>query len=98
MIEALELREKGLMNPAAMITHIGRLNSVVETTLNLPNIPGGRKLIYKNIELELTAIEDFKKKGKKDPLFAKLAEIVERNNGFWCFKAEKYLLENAKPI
>lgn len=98
MREALELMEKGLINPAAMITHIGGLNSVVETTLNLPNIPGGKKLIYTNIELELTAIEDFKEKGKKDTLFAKLAEIVERNNGLWCYDAEKYLLENAKPI
>ncbi|MGI1690612.1 zinc-binding dehydrogenase, partial [Thermoanaerobacter uzonensis] len=92
MREALELMEKGLINPAAMITHIGGLNSVVETTLNLPNIPGGKKLIYTNIELELTAIEDFKEKGKKDTLFAKLAEIVERNNGLWCYDAEKYLL------
>jgi threonine dehydrogenase-like Zn-dependent dehydrogenase len=98
MIEAIELMRKGLINPTAMITHIGGLNSVVKTTLNLPKIPGGKKLIYTNIELELTAIEDFKEKGKEDPLFAELAKIVEKNNGLWCLEAEKYLLENAKPI
>lgn len=98
MIEAIELMREGLINPTVMITHIGGLNSVVKTTLNLPKIPGGKKLIYTNIELELTAIEDFKEKGKEDPLFAELAEIVEKNNGLWCLKAEKYLLENAKPI
>jgi len=98
MIEALQMMEKGLINPAAMITHIGGLNSVVDTTLNLPKIPGGKKLIYTNIELELTAIADFKEKGKSDPLFAELARIVEKNNGLWCVEAEKYLLAHAKPI
>ncbi len=98
MIEALQMMEKGLINPAAMVTHIGGLNSVVDTTLNLPKIPGGKKLIYTNIELELTAIADFKEKGKVDPLFAELARIVEKNNGLWCAEAEKYLLAHAKPI
>lgn len=74
MIEALDLMGKGIINPAAMITHIGGLNAVVETTLNLPKIPGGKKLIYTNIELDLVAIEDFKEKGKEDPLFAELAK------------------------
>lgn len=98
LLESIELMEKGIINPAAMITHIGGLDSVVDTTLNLPNIPGGKKLIYTNIALELTAINDFAKKGKTDPMFAKLAEIVERNNGLWCLEAEQYLLANAKSI
>lgn len=72
MIEALDLMGKGIINPAAMITHIGGLNAVVETTLNLPKIPGGKKLIYTNIELDLVAIEDFKEKGKEDPLLQSL--------------------------
>ena len=68
----------GKINPAAMITHIGGLNAVVDTTLNLPNIRGGKKLIYTQIELPLTAIADFAKLGETDPLFAKLAEIISR--------------------
>ena len=47
-----------------MITHIGGLNSVAETTINLPNIPGGKKLVYTNIDMELTAIKDFRELGK----------------------------------
>jgi hypothetical protein len=81
-----------------MVTHVGGLNAVVETTLNLPKIPGGKKLIYTNIEMELTAIEDFKGKGAGDPLFAKLAEIVDSRNGLWSVEAEEYLLANAKAI
>ncbi len=95
---SLDMMEKGLINPVSMITHVGGLNSVAETTLNLPNIPGGKKLIYTNIDMELTAIKDFREKGKTDPFFAELADIVERNNGLWCDEAEKYLLANSKPI
>ncbi len=98
MRESLELMAKGKINPSSMITHIGGLNSVVETTLNLPKIPGGKKLIYTNIELELTAISDFAQKGEKDALFAKLADITEKNNGLWSVEAEKFLLANARAI
>ena len=96
MIESLELMSQGKLNPAVMVTHIGGLNAVIDTTLNLPKIPGGKKLIYNNIELELTAIADFDEKGKTDPLFAGLAEIMKRSNNLWCAEAEKYLLANAK--
>lgn len=98
MKESLKMMGKGSINPASMITHIGGLNSAVEATLNLPNIPGGKKLIYTNISLPLTAIDDFKTKGEKEPLFGKLAEILEKNNGLWSVEAEKYLLANAEPI
>ena len=98
MIESLEMMSKGLLNPAVMVTHIGGLNAVIDTTLNLPKIPGGKKLIYNNIKLDLTAIADFEEKGKNDPLFKKLDEIVKSNNGLWCAEAEKYLLANAPSI
>ena len=98
MIEALALMSEGKINPAMMVTHIGGLNAVVETTLNLPKIPGGKKLIYTNIEMELTAIADFKDKGAEDPLYAKLAELVEAHNGLWSVEAEEYLLASAKAI
>ena len=96
--EALRMMEAGQINPSSMVTHIGGLNCVVETTLNLPNIKGGKKLIYNNIAMDLTAIDDFEEKGKTDPLFRGLAEIVKEHNGLWCAAAEKYLLDNAKSI
>ncbi len=96
MIESLQMSAKKIINPAVMVTHIGGLDSVADATLNLPKIPGGKKLTYTNIEMELTAIEDFEEKGKTNSLFAKLAEIVNSNNGLWCTEAEKFLLENFK--
>lgn len=91
MKEALEVMTKGL-DPAGLVTHIGGLNAVPETTLNLPNIPGGKKLIYTHTDLPLTAISDFKEKGKDLPLFAKLHEICEKHGGLWNVEAEEYLL------
>lgn len=94
MIESLQLSAKKIINPAVMITHIGGLDSVAKATLDLPKIPGGKKLIYTNIEMELTDIEDFEEKGKTNPLFAGLAKIVSNNNGLWCIEAERFLLTN----
>jgi threonine dehydrogenase-like Zn-dependent dehydrogenase len=94
MIESLRLTEKNLINPAVMVTHIGGLNSVAETTLTLPEIPGGKKLIYTGINMDLTAIDDFAALGKTNQHFAKLAEITSRSKGLWSTEAERYLLEN----
>ncbi len=98
MIESLDMIAAGKLNPAAMITHVGGLNAVIETTLHLPKIPGGKKLIYTQIDLPLTAIADFAEKGKEEPLFAALAEICDRHNALWSGEAEKYLLAHAKAI
>ena len=96
MKESIKLMEQGKINPAAMITHVGGIDAVIPTTLNLPKIPGGKKLIYTHIEMPLTAIADFEEKGKTDPLFAELDKIVKAHNGLWCAEAEKYLLANVK--
>ena len=98
MVEALDMIAKGTLNPAGMITHVGGLNAVIDTTLNLPKIPGGKKLIYVGIDLPLTAIDDFEEKGKTDPLFAQLHKLCAAKGGLWCLEAEQYLLANAKPI
>ncbi len=98
MKECLEMMGEGKLNPAILVTHIGGLDVARETTMNLPNIPGGKKLIYTHISLPLTAIADFEEKGKTDPLFAELAKLVKKTNGLWNVDAEKYLLENAPSI
>ena len=98
MIEAIGMMEKGLINPAAMITHVGGLNTVIDTVINLPEIKGGKKLIYTNKDMPLVAIADFEERGKTEPFYADLAEICKRNNNLWCLEAEKYVLENAKDI
>lgn len=94
MKESLKLSAEGKINPSYMITHVGGLNVVPETILNLPNIPGGKKLVYPHIEMDLVAIEDFKKLADDNPLYAKLADVCARNNDVWCEEAEKVLLDH----
>jgi threonine dehydrogenase-like Zn-dependent dehydrogenase len=98
MRQALDLIGRGVINPAVMITHIGGLDSAGETIKNLPNIPGGKKLIYTGISLPLIALDDLEAKGDANPLFRELARIVQKTRGIWSKEAEEYLLANAKPI
>lgn len=98
MRESLKLMGEGKINPAVMITHVGGLDAVVETTLNLPQIPGGKKLIYTNISMPLVSLYKLKEKGADNILYAGLHEIVSKNDYIWSLEAEKYLLANAKPI
>ena len=92
MIESLRLTAEKRIDPAVMVTHIGGLDSAAETTLNLPKIPGGKKLIYTHLNMPLTALSDLRDKGKDDPRFAALADIVDAHKGLWCPEAEEYLL------
>lgn len=96
MKESLKMSSEGLINPAVMLTHIGGINSAIDTILNLPKVPGGKKLVYNEIDMPLTAIDDFAKLGESDNFFKGLAECVEKSNGLWNLEAEKYLLENGK--
>ncbi|NCC12197.1 MAG: L-sorbose 1-phosphate reductase [Spirochaetia bacterium] len=94
MRESLALMEKALINPAAMVTHIGGLPAVPEAVINLPSIPGGKKMMYTHLDFPLTALDDLAEIGKDNPLFAHLAVLVEKHNGLWNAEAEAYLMEH----
>jgi threonine dehydrogenase-like Zn-dependent dehydrogenase len=98
MKEALSLMAENRINPSVMVTHIGGLDAVIDTTMRLPEIPGGKKLIYTNISMKLTPIEDFSRKGESDPFFKKLDRIVQKNGGVWCGEAEDFVLRQGTPI
>ncbi|MBQ9059362.1 MAG: zinc-binding dehydrogenase [Atopobiaceae bacterium] len=94
MIEALELTAAGRIDPAVMVTHVGGLDVAAETTMTLPQIPGGKKLIYTHVSMPLVALSELRDWVEKDERFAGLADIVEANNGLWSPEAERYLLEH----
>ena len=94
MQDIVRLIGEGKIDPAVMITHIGGIDAAIDTTLHLPQIPGGKKLIYTHINLPLTAIADFAALGETDGRFKVLDALVKENNGLWSAAAEKYLLEN----
>ena len=92
MLESLRLTAEGRIDPAVMVTHIGGLDAAAETTLNLPKIPGGKKLIYTHVTMPLIALTDLRSRADENPHYAALADIVEANRGLWCPEAEEYLL------
>ena len=96
MLESLKMMAAGKLNPSTMITHVGGLDAVIETTLNLPNIPGGKKLVYNNVSMPLVALDDLKV--MEGEFYQSLAEIVEKHNGLWSPEAEQYVLANAPSI
>ena len=65
MLESLKLTAAGRIDPAVMVTHIGGLDAAAETTLNLPKIPGGKKLIYTHLTMPLTALDELRAKGEE---------------------------------
>lgn len=94
MIESLELTAAKRIDPAVMVTHIGGLDCAADATLRLPQIPGGKKLIYTHLEMPLTALSDLRARGADDPRYLALADIVDAHRGLWCPEAEEYLLAN----
>ncbi|MGX8851774.1 zinc-binding dehydrogenase [Amedibacillus sp. YH-ame10] len=93
-VESLELIREKKVNPALMITHIGGIDSVVEATTQLPKIPGAKKLIYTQIDLPLTSIDEFEELAEESEMFKQLYECCERHNGLWNPEAEKILLSH----
>ena len=81
-----------------LVTHIGGIDAAKETILNLPHVPGGKKLLYTHICLPLTAIDDFAEMGKTDPLFEELAMLCAKTGGLWNADAERYLLKHAPQV
>ena len=94
MRDIVKLIGENRLDPSVMITHIGGIDVAIDTTINLPKIPGGKKLIYTHINLPLTALSEFEELGKTDERFKVLDELVKAHNGLWCAEAEKYLLQN----
>lgn len=98
MRDALRLMSEDALNPAVLITHIGGLDAAAATVKDLPQIPGGKKLIYTQISMPLAAIADFERLGKREAMFRDLARIAVENDGLWCVEAEEYLLAHGRPI
>lgn len=89
---AVHMINKGKIDPSGMVTHIGGLDCVSETVKKLPDIKGGKKLIYTGTSLPLTALEDLVTSDNE--ILREAGRIVLENGGIWCPKAEAYLLSH----
>jgi threonine dehydrogenase-like Zn-dependent dehydrogenase len=96
--DALAYIQREVIDPSVMITHVGGLNTAAETLLHLPDLPGGKKLIYTTKALPLTPLDSFDILGRHDPLFRELADITGRYGGLWSTEAERYLRTHGAEI
>ena len=98
MSDSVDWIGKGYLHPEVMITHVGGLPSAAQATIDLPVVPGGKRLVYTHLDLPMVAIDDFAEKGNSDPLYAELDRICSANGGLWCKEAEDLLLAKAPRI
>ncbi len=94
---ALKLMSKGRLDPAAMVTHVGGLDAAADTILQLPELPGGKKLIYTQLRMPLTPIDQFEERAKSaegalSEVFSELARLVDEAGGRWNPEAERFVL------
>ncbi len=92
MKDSLKLSAENQINPSYMITHIGGLESVPETVINLKNVNSGKILIYPHIDFPLTPLVDICDGKVTGKLSEGLKVILNENNGIWSKDAEVYLL------
>ena len=62
--------------------------------MQLPNLPGGKKIVYSQKNYPITDVTQF----GDGEMEQKLKAIVEQNNGLWCAEAEKVFLEMCEDI
>lgn len=95
MKDAIALIENKTVNVAKIATHIMGLNHVCESILNLPKMPGGKKIVYSGKEFPVTEVSAF---GENNELEKHLKELVDAHDGLWNAEAEQYFLEHAQDI
>lgn len=94
MEESLEMTKERKIRPGVMITHIGGLDAAKEANLKLPELGGGKKLIYPDINMDLTEITEIGKSDDASDIEKELGHIIEAHNGLWTTEAEAFLLKH----
>ncbi|EJE99134.1 zinc-binding dehydrogenase [Liquorilactobacillus mali] len=89
--KAAEIIASGKLNVAKVITHVLGLNAAAETTLNQPEIGGGKKLTYPTKKFERIELANV------DPTSG-LGKVLAKHDGLWSPEAEQWILENEPDI
>lgn len=91
MRKAAKLVEDGIIHVENIVTHVLGLNAVAETTLNQPEIGGGKKLIYTHKDFERFVVDQV------DPE-SELGQILAQTDNIWSKAAEDFVLKTFKAI
>jgi threonine dehydrogenase-like Zn-dependent dehydrogenase len=95
MIDAITCIEEKTVNLAKIATHILGLNDVCDSILKIPELPGGKKIVYSQKNYPLTDVQQFSGETEME---RHLKELVEQNNGLWSAEAESYFLKHSTDI
>lgn len=95
MKDAIACIEQKTVNLSKIATHILGLNDVCDSILKIPELPGGKKIVYSQKNFPLTDVQNF---SDESSVGAALKELVEKNNGLWSAEAEAYFLEHCPDI
>lgn len=91
MKEAISLIENKRVEVAKIVTHVLGLKDVATTTMNLPKLGGGKKIVYTHQALDYFSIEDLDE-------ISPLGEILKKTNGIWSKEAEEYVLTHSPSV
>ncbi len=97
-VEVIRLIEQNKIDPSALISHIMGLKDAPNAIFGMEKPNGIKKVCYPHLDIPMIAVDELAQWGRKDPLYAELAEIVQRRGGNWCAEAESYLLAHAPRI
>ena len=94
MKDAIVCIENKVVDLAKIATHIMGLNDVCESIMQLPSLPGGKKIVYSQKNYPITDVQNF----ADGEMEQQLKAIVEKHNGLWSAEAETYFLEHCADI
>ena len=94
MKDAIVCIENKVVDLAKIATHIMGLNDVCQSIMQLPQLPGGKKIVYSQKNYPITDVQTF----SGSEFEQTLKEIVEKHNGLWSAEAESYFLEHCPEI
>ena len=94
MKDAIICIENKVVDLAKIATHVMGLNDVCESIMQLPQLPGGKKIVYSQKNYPITDVQNFSGGEFEQTLKA----IVERHNGLWSAEAEEFFLEHCADI
>ena len=94
MKDAIVCIENKVVDLAKIATHIMGLNDVCESIMQLPQLPGGKKIVYSQKNYPITDVQNF----SDGELEQKLKAVVEKHNGLWSAEAERIFLEHCPEI
>lgn len=97
MKQSIKLIEDKVVDASKIVTHILGLDQAAEVTKRLPELTGGKKVVYTHKRFPLSELDKLGEMGDND-IITGLQAILEKHNYFWSNEAEQYFLEHAPEI